>query len=49
VQAGQPPDDGVMTLPVRKDDTVLLGTLNQGMASIDDAEMLAIRDAWMSR
>jgi hypothetical protein len=49
VQAGQPPDDGVMTLPVRKDDTVLLGTLNQGMASIDDAEMLAIRDTWMSR
>jgi ABC-type amino acid transport substrate-binding protein len=49
VQAGQLPDDGVMTLPVRKDDTVLLGTLNQGMASIDDAEMLAIRDTWMSR
>jgi hypothetical protein len=49
VQAGQPLDDGVTTLPVQKDDTVLLGTLNQGMASIDDAEMLAIRDTWMSR
>jgi hypothetical protein len=49
VQAGQPLDDGVMTLPVQKDDTVLLGILDKGMASISDAEIQAIRDRWMSR
>ena len=49
VKAGQPLDDGVMTLPVQKDDTVLLGILNKGMASISDAERQAIRDKWMSR
>ena len=49
VQAGQPLDNGLMTLPVQKDETVLLGILNKGVASISDAEIQAIRDKWISK
>jgi ABC-type amino acid transport substrate-binding protein len=48
-QAGQPLEHGTMTLPVQKDNTVLLGILNKGVASISPAEVQSIRDRWMGQ
>ncbi len=48
-QAGQPLDHGTMTLPVQKDNTVLLGILNKGVASISPAEVQSIRDKWLGQ
>ncbi len=40
-------DHGTMTLPVQKDNTVLLGILNKGVASISPAEIQSISDRWL--
>jgi hypothetical protein len=35
-----------MTMPVRKDDTVLLGILNKGAAMVGTAEFNGIEEKW---
>ena len=44
--AGTPVATGVMTMPVRKDDTVLLGILNKGAAMVGTAEFNGIEEKW---
>ena len=44
--AGAPVATGVMTMPVRKDDTVLLGILNKGAAMVGTAEFNGIEEKW---
>jgi ABC-type amino acid transport substrate-binding protein len=46
---GEPVAAGEMTLPVRKDDTVLLGILNKGVDMVDESELQAISDKWLGR
>ena len=46
---GEPVAAGEMTLPVGKDDTVLLGILNKGIEMVDESEVQAISDKWMGR
>lgn len=44
---GEAVADGQMTLPVQKDDTVLLGILEKGQQMISDVEIQEIVDTWM--
>ena len=46
---GKPVAVGEMTMPVRKDDTVLLGILNKGIEMVSDSEFAAICDKWMGQ
>jgi ABC-type amino acid transport substrate-binding protein len=46
---GEPVAAGEMTLPTRKDDTVLLGILNKGVGMVDESEAQAIADKWLGR
>ena len=44
--AGAPVATGLMTMPVRKDDTVLLGILNKGAEMVGTAEFNSIEEKW---
>jgi ABC-type amino acid transport substrate-binding protein len=44
--AGAPVASGRMTMPVRKDDTVLLGILDKGAAMVGTAEFNGIEEKW---
>jgi polar amino acid transport system substrate-binding protein len=46
---GQPVDQGRMTLPVAKENTVLLGILNKGVNSVSPEEWLKIRQKWLGK
>ncbi|MBM3146374.1 MAG: transporter substrate-binding domain-containing protein [Actinobacteria bacterium] len=46
---GDPVASGDMTLPVRKDDTVLLGILDKGISMVGDSEFEGIYERWTSR
>ena len=46
---GKPVATGQMTLPVRKDDAVLLGILDKGVAMVGVSEFEAIYQKWMGR
>jgi ABC-type amino acid transport substrate-binding protein len=47
--AGEPVASGKMTLAVGKDNTVLLGILNKGIAMVSAAEVKAISDKWLGQ
>lgn len=49
VRAGEPVPAGDVALPVRKDQTVLLGILDKALASIDAAEIDALLAKWVGR
>ena len=44
---GEPVDEGQMTMPVLKGDTVLLGILNKGIGMVGDSEWEAIQEKWL--
>jgi len=46
---GKPVATGLMTMPVRKDDTVLLGILDKGIAMVGDSEFEGIYEDWMGK
>jgi hypothetical protein len=46
---GEPVAEGQMTLPVRKDGTVLLGILNKGIEMVGDSEFEGIYEKWMGQ
>jgi len=46
---GQPVDQGKMTLPVTKTNTVLLGILNKGVSLVSSQEWLKIRQKWIGK
>jgi ABC-type amino acid transport substrate-binding protein len=46
---GKPVATGLMTMPVRKDDTVLLGILDKGLAMVGDSEFEGIYEDWMGK
>lgn len=48
-RVGEPVDIGLMTFPVRKDDTVLLAILTKGIAMVDHSEVVTITNRWMRR
>lgn len=45
-RVGPPVDEGKMTLPVKKGNTVLLGILNKGVAEISPGQVPGIADKW---
>lgn len=47
--AGKAVASGLMTMPLRKDDTVLLGILNKGIAMVGDSEFEGIYEKWMGQ
>ena len=46
---GKPVASGEMTMPVRKDDTMLLGILNKGIEMVGDSEFEGIYEKWMGQ
>jgi polar amino acid transport system substrate-binding protein len=46
---GQPVDQGKMTLPVAKENTMLLGILNKGVSQVSYEEWLKIRQKWIGK
>ena len=46
---GEPVASGDMTMPVRKDDTMLLGILNKGIEMVGDSEFKGIYEKWMGQ
>ena len=46
---GKPVASGEMTMPVRKDDTMLLGILNKGIELVGDSEFEGIYEKWMGQ
>jgi ABC-type amino acid transport substrate-binding protein len=46
---GEPVDQGKMTLPVAKGNSVLLGILNKGVISVSAQEWTKIRQKWMGK
>jgi ABC-type amino acid transport substrate-binding protein len=46
---GKPVATGQMTMPVRTDDTVLLGILNKGIGLVSDSEFQGIYAKWMGQ
>jgi len=40
---------GEMTMPVRKEDTMLLGILNKGIEMVGDSEFEGIYEKWMGQ
>ena len=46
---GEPVASGDMTMPVRKDDTMLLGILNKGIEMVGDSEFEGIYEKWMGQ
>lgn len=47
--AGKAVATGLMTMPVRKDDAVLLGILNKGIEMVGDSEFEGIYEKWMGQ
>ena len=47
--AGEPVARGEMTMPVRKDDAILLSILDKGIEMVDQSELEAISAKWMGR
>jgi polar amino acid transport system substrate-binding protein len=47
--AGKPVASGEMTMPVRKDDTMLLGILNKGIELVGDSQFEGIYEKWMGQ
>ena len=48
-KVGQPVDQGKMTLPVAKENTMLLGILNKGISLVTSEEWLKIRQKWLGK
>jgi ABC-type amino acid transport substrate-binding protein len=46
---GQPVDQGKMTLPVAKENSMLLGILNKGVSMVSSEEWLKIRQKWVGK
>jgi ABC-type amino acid transport substrate-binding protein len=46
---GAPVAKGQMTMPVRKDDAILLGILNKGIEMVGESEMEGIYEKWMGQ
>lgn len=46
---GKPVASGEMTMPVRKDDAMLLGILNKGIEMVGDSEFEGIYEKWMGQ
>jgi ABC-type amino acid transport substrate-binding protein len=46
---GQPVDQGKMTLPVAKENTMLLGILQKGVSLVSSDEWLKIRQKWVGK
>ena len=46
---GKPVASGEMTMPVRKEDTMLLGILNKGIEMVGDSEFEGIYEKWMGK
>jgi len=46
---GQPVDQGKMTLPVAKENTMLLGILQKGVSLVSSEEWLKIRQKWIGQ
>jgi polar amino acid transport system substrate-binding protein len=48
-KVGRPVDEGQMTLPVKKGNSILLGILNKGINTISSEEWKRIEDEWLGR